>query len=58
MTATAIVALFTGLGAASTGAHGSLEGLLSMLIAMRWVSQLKYISNLPFITSGIAFWPV
>jgi hypothetical protein len=35
--ATGIVALFSGLSAASTGAHDSLRGLLSMLSAMRCV---------------------
>ncbi|KAF8962743.1 major facilitator superfamily domain-containing protein [Flammula alnicola] len=35
MTATGIVALFSGLSAASAGAHGSVGGLLSMLSAMR-----------------------
>lgn len=36
MTAAAIVALFSGLSAASSGAHGSIGGLLSMLGAMRY----------------------
>lgn len=36
MAATGIVALFSGLSAASSGAHGSLGGLLSMLSAMRY----------------------
>lgn len=39
MTATGIVALFSGLSAASAGANGSVDGLLSMLSAMRWVLQ-------------------
>jgi hypothetical protein len=37
MTATGIVALFSLLSAASSGAHGSVGGLLSMLSAMRYV---------------------
>ncbi|KAF8956216.1 MFS Git1p-related glycerophosphoinositol and glycerophosphocholine permease [Flammula alnicola] len=37
MTATVIVALFSGLSAASSGAHGSVDGLLSMLSAMRFL---------------------
>ncbi|KAF8223841.1 MFS Git1p-related glycerophosphoinositol and glycerophosphocholine permease [Tricholoma matsutake] len=37
MAATGIVALFSGLSAASSGAHGSLGGLLSMLSAMRFL---------------------
>ncbi|KIM39748.1 hypothetical protein M413DRAFT_28942 [Hebeloma cylindrosporum] len=37
MTATGIVALFSGLSAASAGAHGSVGGLLSMLSAMRFL---------------------
>ncbi|KAF9451867.1 MFS Git1p-related glycerophosphoinositol and glycerophosphocholine permease [Macrolepiota fuliginosa MF-IS2] len=37
MTATGIVALFSGLSAASSGAGGSLSGMLSMLIAMRFL---------------------
>ncbi|KAF9645102.1 MFS Git1p-related glycerophosphoinositol and glycerophosphocholine permease [Thelephora ganbajun] len=37
MTATGIVALFSGLSAASSGAHGSLGGMLSMLIACRFL---------------------
>jgi len=37
MTATGIVALFSGLSAASSGAHGSVGGLLSMLSAMRFL---------------------
>ncbi|KAF9482987.1 putative metabolite transporter [Pholiota conissans] len=37
MTAAAIVALFSGLSAASSGAHGSIGGLLSMLGAMRFL---------------------
>jgi len=37
MTATGIVALFSGLSAASSGAHGSIGGLLSMLSAMRFL---------------------
>ncbi|PFH52919.1 hypothetical protein AMATHDRAFT_1657 [Amanita thiersii Skay4041] len=37
MTATGIVALFSGLSAASSGAHGSVGGLLSMLGAMRFL---------------------
>lgn len=37
MTATGIVALFSALSAASSGAHGSIGGLLSMLSAMRYV---------------------
>jgi len=37
MTATGIVALFSGLSAASSGAHGSVHGLLSMLSAMRFL---------------------
>ncbi|KXN81579.1 hypothetical protein AN958_04418 [Leucoagaricus sp. SymC.cos] len=36
MTATGIVILFSGLSAASNGAHGSLGGMLSMLSAMRF----------------------
>lgn len=36
MTATVIVALFSGLSAASSGAHGSVGGLLAMLSAMRF----------------------
>jgi hypothetical protein len=35
MTATGIVFLFSGLSAASKGAHGSIDGMLQMLIAMR-----------------------
>ena len=35
MTATGIVAFFSALSAASSGAHGSLSGMLSMLIACR-----------------------
>lgn len=37
MTAAAIVALFSGLSAASSGAHHSIGGLLSMLSAMRFL---------------------
>jgi len=37
MTATGIVALFSGLSAASTGSHHSLRGILNMLIAMRFL---------------------
>jgi hypothetical protein len=37
MTATGIVALFSLLAAASSGAHGSVGGLLSMLSAMRYL---------------------
>ena len=37
MAATGIVALFSGLSAASSGAHGSVNGLLNMLSAMRCV---------------------
>lgn len=37
MTATGIVALFSGLSAASSGAHGSLGGMLAMLSAMRFL---------------------
>lgn len=36
MTAAAIVTLFSGLSAASSGAHGSIGGMLSMLAAMRY----------------------
>ena len=35
MAATAIVVLFSGLSAASSGANGSLGGMLAMLSAMR-----------------------
>lgn len=44
MTAAGIVTLFSGLSAASSGAHGSVGGLLSMLSAMRYVivSSLFY----------------
>ncbi|KAF8071986.1 putative metabolite transporter [Lyophyllum atratum] len=37
MSATVIVALFSGLSAASSGAHGSVTGLLQMLSAMRFL---------------------
>ncbi|KAF9447938.1 MFS Git1p-related glycerophosphoinositol and glycerophosphocholine permease [Macrolepiota fuliginosa MF-IS2] len=37
MSATIIVALFSGLSSASKGAHGSLGGMLSMLSAMRFL---------------------
>lgn len=37
MTAAGIVTLFSGLSAASSGAHGSVGGLLSMLSAMRFL---------------------
>ncbi|KAF9791015.1 MFS Git1p-related glycerophosphoinositol and glycerophosphocholine permease [Thelephora terrestris] len=37
MTATGIVALFSGLSAASSGAHDSLGGMLAMLIACRFL---------------------
>ncbi|KIP08049.1 hypothetical protein PHLGIDRAFT_127292 [Phlebiopsis gigantea 11061_1 CR5-6] len=37
MTATVIVALFSGLSAASSGAHHSVKGLVSMLSAMRFL---------------------
>ncbi|KAK0235873.1 MFS Git1p-related glycerophosphoinositol and glycerophosphocholine permease [Armillaria nabsnona] len=37
MTATGIVALFSGLSAASSGAHHSVDGLLSMLAACRFL---------------------
>ncbi len=37
MLATGIVALFSGLSAASSGAHGSIGGLLAMLSAMRFL---------------------
>jgi len=37
MTATGIVALFSGLSAASSGAHGSLGGMLAMLSACRFL---------------------
>ncbi|PPQ97347.1 hypothetical protein CVT26_006581 [Gymnopilus dilepis] len=36
LTASGIIALFSGLSAASKGAHGSVDGLLSMLSAMRF----------------------
>ncbi|KAK2463443.1 hypothetical protein APHAL10511_004529 [Amanita phalloides] len=36
MTAISIIILFSGLSAAAKGAHGSLDGMLSMLIAMRF----------------------
>jgi hypothetical protein len=35
MTATFIVFVFSALSAASKGAHGSIRGMLAMLIAMR-----------------------
>ena len=38
MTATGIVALFSALSAASKGAHGSVDGMLAMLSAMRYVN--------------------
>jgi len=37
MSATMIVALFSALSAASSGAHGSVRGLLQMLSAMRFL---------------------
>ncbi|KDR66707.1 hypothetical protein GALMADRAFT_232343 [Galerina marginata CBS 339.88] len=37
MSATAIVVVFSGLSAASSGAHGSVDGMLSMLSAMRFL---------------------
>ncbi|KAF8632225.1 hypothetical protein AX15_001982 [Amanita polypyramis BW_CC] len=37
MTAISIIALFSGLSAASEGAHGSVHGTLTMLIAMRFL---------------------
>ena len=37
MSATGIVAVFSGLSAASSGAHGSFSGMLSMLMACRCV---------------------
>jgi MFS family permease len=37
MTAISIIALFSGLSAASKGAHGSVHGTFSMLIAMRFL---------------------
>ncbi|XP_006459103.1 hypothetical protein AGABI2DRAFT_191164 [Agaricus bisporus var. bisporus H97] len=37
MVASGIVALFSGLSAASSGAHGSLDGMLAMLSAMRFL---------------------
>ncbi|KAH0585110.1 hypothetical protein H2248_008371 [Termitomyces sp. 'cryptogamus'] len=37
MSATGIVALFSGLSAASSGIHGSIDGLLAMLSAMRFL---------------------
>ncbi|EKM78114.1 hypothetical protein AGABI1DRAFT_86289 [Agaricus bisporus var. burnettii JB137-S8] len=37
MAASGIVALFSGLSAASSGAHGSLDGMLAMLSAMRFL---------------------
>lgn len=37
MAATGIVALFSGLSAASAGAHHSASGMLAMLCACRWV---------------------
>lgn len=36
MVATGIVALFSGLSAASEGAHGSVGGTIAMLSAMRY----------------------
>lgn len=41
MLATGIVALFSGLSAASEGAHHSVSGLLSMLSAMRYVGDFS-----------------
>lgn len=38
MTASAIILVFSGLAAASSGAKGSVGGLLSMLSAMRYVA--------------------
>ncbi len=43
MTATGIVALFSGLSAASSGAHHSLRGTLQMLAAMRYVPFPNFI---------------
>lgn len=40
MTASAIIFVFSGLSAASSGAKGSVGGLLSMLSAMRLVTKL------------------
>lgn len=42
MVASGIVALFSGLSAASSGAHGSLDGMLAMLSAMRWVHFMTH----------------
>ena len=47
MAATGIVALFSGLSAASSGAHGSVSGLLSMLSAMRYVPHLFLTYQIP-----------
>ena len=43
MTAAGIVTLFSGLSAASSGAHGSVGGLLAMLSAMRYVIVSSFI---------------
>lgn len=56
MTATVIVALFSGLSAASAGAHGSVGGLLSMLSAMRWVNWQCYSSIRILILSLVSSW--
>ena len=50
MTATGIVAFFSALSAASSGAHHSLGGLLAMLTACRSVSlhRMTYLDQLLF----------
>lgn len=45
MTATGIVAFFSALSAASSGAHGSLGGMLAMLIACRLVAKINFNST-------------
>lgn len=53
MAATGIVIVFSALSAASKGSHGSVNGLLSMLSAMRWV-----ICNLRCITAHVMWLPI
>lgn len=46
MSATVIVALFSGLSAASSGANGSVGGMLAMLSACRYVDYSYMIADL------------
>ncbi|KXN88499.1 hypothetical protein AN958_07165 [Leucoagaricus sp. SymC.cos] len=54
MSATGIVALFAGLSAASSGAHGSLGGMLAMLSAMRKDSMKN--ARIPYLLILKRYW--